>query len=456
MNGCFDFLRSCTGAQKGGIIDQIEDAVEEHGAAVHHTVSKAMGDMGLSEHALRAGTEFGAAVGLPGLEGVPESYDDRAALAIPGVVRMISGCHDTQTSADVSNTASFDLPTNVGPGGAGGACTNALVKALHENGDSTLADYTWVQLLDKMRVILKQKGFEQIPQLSSSRKLDIDQGHFSPLNPNGPGRKRAVLIGINYRGQQGELRGCHNDVLVMKQLLHQYGFEESDMKLLMDDDMNINPTTHNILAAMEWLHDGAEPNDSLFLHYSGHGGYVNDASGDEDDNRDETIVPVDFKQSGQIIDDVLFAKVIMPVPEGVMLTCIMDCCHSGTVLDLPYMIKVSDHLEGSGAQMQQNPGFSFEQLLKVAKKLATLKAKGATNSQLMSHAAKEIFPMLMGGGGGGGGSSSSSATSGGVGNLISLMGGPSALMGMAMGGASGGNNNSNGNNNNSNMPALPF
>ena len=51
----------------------------------------------------------------------------------------------------------------------------------------------------------------------------------------------------------------------------------------------------------------------FFFHYSGHGGSVQDVSGDEDDGFDETIYPVDFEnyegESGQIIDDVRWKKV---------------------------------------------------------------------------------------------------------------------------------------------------
>ena len=41
-------------------------------------------------------------------------------------VFMISGCQDSQTSADVSNVSSFSLPNPNGR--AGGACTSALLK----------------------------------------------------------------------------------------------------------------------------------------------------------------------------------------------------------------------------------------------------------------------------------------------------------------------------------------
>ena len=47
----------------------------------------------------------------------------------------------------------------------------------------------------------------------------------------------------------------------------------------MDDGQHENPTHDNILAAMEWLSEGASQGDSLFLHYSGHGGYMQDENG---------------------------------------------------------------------------------------------------------------------------------------------------------------------------------
>jgi len=87
---------------------------------------------------------------------------------------------------------------------------------------------------------------------------------------------------------------------------------------------------------MNWLVANAQPNDNLFFHYSGHGGQTEDLDGDEEDGYDETIYPVDFKQAGQIIDDELHWVLVRPLPPGCRLTAIMDCCHSGSALDLPY------------------------------------------------------------------------------------------------------------------------
>jgi hypothetical protein len=236
---------------------------------------------------------------------------------------VLSGCADKQTSADVSNTASFQLPADAGPGGAGGACTSSLLLATAKDAEDGNDDHTWVSLLDAMRETLKSKGYEQIPQLSSSRKLDLQHGKFSLLNPEAAAgsKKRAVLVGINYVGQRGELRGCHNDVVSMKRFIEKRGF--SDMRVLMDDSSHEQPTGKNILAAIDWLTEGASKGDSLFLHYSGHGGYVKDDNGDEADGMDETIVPVDFQSAGQIIDDLLFKELVMPIPAGVQLTYVV-------------------------------------------------------------------------------------------------------------------------------------
>lgn len=45
-------------------------------------------------------------------------------------------------------------------------------------------------------------------------------------------------------------------------------------------------------------------------------------------------------QAGQIIDDDLNNWLVNPLPEGVVLHCVIDACHSGSVMDLPYRSKI--------------------------------------------------------------------------------------------------------------------
>jgi hypothetical protein len=160
----------------------------------------------------------------------------------------------------------------------------------------------------------------------------------------GSGQRRALLIGINYiRHQRGQLRGCINDVHTISEFLSRYGFNGANVRVLTDDqqDPTKQPTKENILRDIRWLTGGAAAGDSLFFHFSGHGGQVKDLNGDEEDGMDETILPVDYDKAGQIIDDVLHDMLVKSLPIGCKLTSLMDCCHSGTGLDLPYVHSLS-------------------------------------------------------------------------------------------------------------------
>jgi len=150
-------------------------------------------------------------------------------------------------------------------------------------------------------------------------------------------RHRAVLIGINYFGQKAELRGCVNDVHNMRRLLTEtFGWELDCIRQLTDDDPTAAPTRANIEASLRWLVEGVRSGDVLFFHFSGHGAQQEDPHGYEEDGMNETVCPVDFQQSGMMTDDEIGEIVVKHLPEGVRLTAIMDCCHSGTGLDLPF------------------------------------------------------------------------------------------------------------------------
>lgn len=107
--------------------------------------------------------------------------------------------------------------------------------------------------------------------------------------------------------------------------------------MLTDDatDPNLYPSRANIITQMRNLVAGAAPGDSLWFSFSGHGSQVADTSGDEADGMDETICPADYTTAGQIVDDDIYAMLVKPLPPGARMHAIMDCCHSGTGMDLP-------------------------------------------------------------------------------------------------------------------------
>ena len=137
-----------------------------------------------------------------------------------------------------------------------------------------------------------------------------------------------------------------------------HGFKDENITLLLDDGQHTEPTRDNIMNAYKTLVAQSQPGDVCFCHYSGHGGKVRDDDGDEKDGYDETLVPLDYASSGQIRDDDIFKTLIGPLAKGVTLTSVMDCCHSGTVLDLPYVF-VGD---GSQEEMTIPPEFDFQKL----------------------------------------------------------------------------------------------
>ena len=139
------------------------------------------------------------------------------------------------------------------------------------------------------------------------------------------------MIGINYKGTRAKLDGCINDVRNTWRSLVHLGFQaikNRTIKVLTEED-EIQPTRANILSAISWLTRDAKAGDVFYFHYSGHGAQLRDSSGDEADGKDESIIPLDFQRSGSINDDELDRRLLRPLPVGVTIFCIFDCCHSG-------------------------------------------------------------------------------------------------------------------------------
>jgi hypothetical protein len=67
---------------------------------------------------------------------------------------------------------------------------------------------------------------------------------------------------------------------------------------------------------------------------------------------------VDYQTAAMIRDDDLFDILIKPMKDDVHCVFLMDCCHSGTVLDLPYVFKA----DGSSETMEIDESFDFKKL----------------------------------------------------------------------------------------------
>ncbi|KAJ7290834.1 hypothetical protein O6H91_Y297600 [Diphasiastrum complanatum] len=167
---------------------------------------------------------------------------------------------------------------------------------------------------------------------------------YAPTPPQPHGSKKAVICGISYRYSRHELKGCLNDAKCMKYLLtNRFKFPESSILMLTEEERDPLklPTLHNMRMALRWLVQGCQPGDSLVFHFSGHGSQQRSYGGDEVDGYDETICPLDFETQGMLVDNEINITIVRPLPPGVRLHAIIDSCHSGTVLDLPFLCKVN-------------------------------------------------------------------------------------------------------------------
>ena len=135
----------------------------------------------------------------------------------------------------------------------------------------------------------------------------------------------SIHVGLNevdpkhYQGWNGKLVACEFDANDMEKLASGRGF---DSEKLLTKQATAEALTSTLKKASQKLESG----DTLLLTYSGHGGQVPDANGDEKDRMDETWV----LYNRQMVDDELYSLFGTFKP-GVRIAIFSDSCHSGTV-----------------------------------------------------------------------------------------------------------------------------
>lgn len=228
---------------------------------------------------------------------------------------------------------------------AGSVATCALIELLHEKTAKMVAPKSapmdCKQVLDRLQKRIKQASkLDAKPTISSSRILGPPRGrNYSPFTlvaPKATGTRRALLIGVLGQGRGGLLKAPPNDIALMRRFLKEHaGFEEKNITVLLEDpsapgDGKSQPTRANILAGFAKLVRGCRANDSVVIQYSGHGGRT---------THNLHLVPSDFNKAGGIRDEDIMKLLIKAMPANVHTTMVVDCCFSGTMADLPYVLK---------------------------------------------------------------------------------------------------------------------
>jgi hypothetical protein len=166
------------------------------------------------------------------------------------------------------------------------------------------------------------------------------------IQPVTPGLKKCLLIGINYIDDpSNKLNGCINDVKNIKSHISKYYPNCKNYRCLTDDntDATLKPSRKNIIDGINWLVSDLKKGENVYFHYSGHGGLMRDLNGDEKTGQDSCIYPICDGKIEFILDDELKMLLANKIPQGCKCFVVLDCCHSGSGLDLRYNINAPNY-----------------------------------------------------------------------------------------------------------------
>lgn len=151
---------------------------------------------------------------------------------------------------------------------------------------------------------------------------------------NSDAKNRALLIGISEYSPQYQWNSISgaNDIDLIKSVLKDFSIKEL---------LNKNATYTNITKELERLIAQSNPNDVVYIHFSGHGQPVEDYDGDEADGWDEAFVPYDagdkyiagvYEGDKHLVDDTLngfLERLRAKLGPNGFLYVIIDACHAG-------------------------------------------------------------------------------------------------------------------------------
>lgn len=140
----------------------------------------------------------------------------------------------------------------------------------------------------KRRTFLQRIGFIlAVLGITEAEWFSLGNQYYQALAQPTP-RKLALLVGINKYPQNLALGGCLTDVELQKELLiHRFGFKESDILTLTDEQA----TREKIESAfLEHLVKNASADDVVVFHFSGYGSRVKLPTSEEFTN---SLIPFD-------------------------------------------------------------------------------------------------------------------------------------------------------------------
>ena len=147
--------------------------------------------------------------------------------------------------------------------------------------------------------------------------------------------KRAVVIGIGKQEDSSwnKING-DKDVPYVLEILNNANYEQ------IITCVNDEATKTGIVSAFQTLTQSCQPNDIVYIHYSGHGQQMRDIGNDESDALDECWIPYDayrkpsetYRGEKHLVDDevnMLLTNIRNKIGGGGKMLVVIDACHSG-------------------------------------------------------------------------------------------------------------------------------
>ena len=159
-----------------------------------------------------------------------------------------------------------------------------------------------------------------------------------------------LIISIQYSGNL-KLNGTLNDSFLFKKMIENHYSKNPNIKLkfcILTDRQNrmkkligqnskysIEYKDANKDTILNSLQRILHKFNNIYIYYTGHGYQVLERNNDDKDGKDEVIIPSNHT-TGLILDDEIFNLVQKYMKKNKRVRMIMDCCNSGTLVDLPF------------------------------------------------------------------------------------------------------------------------
>jgi hypothetical protein len=147
--------------------------------------------------------------------------------------------------------------------------------------------------------------------------------------------KRALVIGIGKQidSAWNKING-DKDVPYVLEILNTAKYEQ------IITCVNEEATKAGIVSAFQTLTQSCQPNDIVYIHYSGHGQQMRDVGNDESDALDECWIPYDayrkpsekYRGEKHLVDDevnMLLTNIRNKIGDRGKMLVVVDACHSG-------------------------------------------------------------------------------------------------------------------------------